>query len=68
VVPGFLLYLFRAENWPGATAGFDARHAGQGGLGPSEWNGKSLPRFTRIVDPDVIAKLEAIEARMYPDP
>jgi hypothetical protein len=35
---------------------------------PAEWNGKKLPRFTRIVDPDVIETLAAIKARMYPDP
>jgi hypothetical protein len=35
---------------------------------PAERNGKTVPRFTRIVDPAVIAQLEAIKARMYPDP
>ena len=35
---------------------------------PAEWKGKEVPRFTRIVDPDVIAQLEAIKARMYPNP
>jgi hypothetical protein len=35
---------------------------------PAQWNGKTVPRFTRIVDPDVIAQLAAIKARMYPDP
>jgi hypothetical protein len=33
----------------------------------AEWKGKEVPRFTRIVDPDVIAQLEAIKARMYPN-
>jgi len=27
-----------------------------------------VPRFTRIVDPAVIAQLEPIRARMYPSP
>jgi hypothetical protein len=35
---------------------------------PAEWKGKEVARFTRIVDPDVIAQLEAIKARMYPNP
>src|SRR5204863_8414451 len=35
---------------------------------PAEWQGKQVPRFTRIVDRDVIAQLEAIKARMYPNP
>jgi hypothetical protein len=35
---------------------------------PAEWMGKEVPRFTRIVDPDVIAQLEAIKARIYPNP
>ena len=35
---------------------------------PAEWKGKMVARFTRIVDPDVIAQLEAIRARMYPNP
>ena len=35
---------------------------------PAEWNGKTVPRFTKIVDPEVIAQLQAIKARMYPDP
>ena len=34
----------------------------------AEWKGKQVPRFTRIVDGDVIAQLEAIKARMYPNP
>jgi hypothetical protein len=33
---------------------------------PAEWGGKKIPRFTRIVDQDVIAELEAIKARLYP--
>jgi hypothetical protein len=35
---------------------------------PADWKGKKVPRFTRIVDPGVIAKLEAIEVRLYPSP
>jgi len=35
---------------------------------PARLNGKAVPRFTRITDPAVIAKLAAIRARMYPDP
>jgi hypothetical protein len=35
---------------------------------PAEWKGIEVARFTRIVDPDVIAELEAIRARMYPNP
>ena len=35
---------------------------------PAEWKGSKVPRFTRIVDPAVIAELEAIKARMYPNP
>ena len=35
---------------------------------PAERKGKKVPRFTRISDPEVIAQLEAIKARMYPDP
>jgi hypothetical protein len=35
---------------------------------PVERQGKTLPRFTRIVDPVVIAALAAIKARLYPDP
>ena len=34
---------------------------------PAQWKGKEVARFTRIVDPDVIAQLAAIEARMYPN-
>jgi hypothetical protein len=33
---------------------------------PAEWKGRQVPRFTRIADPEVIAQLEAIKARMYP--
>jgi hypothetical protein len=32
---------------------------------PARRNGKDVPRFTKIVDPDVIAHLEAIKSRMY---
>jgi hypothetical protein len=35
---------------------------------PAERKGKKVPRFTRIVDQAVIAQLEAIKARMYPNP
>jgi hypothetical protein len=35
---------------------------------PAQWKRKQVPRFTRIVDPDVMAQLEAIKARMYPNP
>jgi hypothetical protein len=35
---------------------------------PAEWKEKEVPRFTRIIDPDVIAQLEAIKSRMYPNP
>jgi hypothetical protein len=35
---------------------------------PAEWKGKAVPRFSRIVDPDLIAQLEAIKSRMYPNP
>jgi hypothetical protein len=34
---------------------------------PAKWQGKEVPRFTRIVDRDVIAQLKAIKTRMYPD-
>jgi len=35
---------------------------------PATLNGQTVPRFTRITDPDVIARLAAIKARMYPEP
>ena len=35
---------------------------------PAEWQGRIVPRFTRVVDPDVIGQLERIKARMYPSP
>jgi hypothetical protein len=35
---------------------------------PAEWKRKKTPRFTKIVDRDVIAQLAAIKARMYPNP
>jgi hypothetical protein len=35
---------------------------------PALWRGKKVPRFTRILDPDVIAQLELIKARMYSNP
>jgi hypothetical protein len=31
-------------------------------------NGVEVPRFTKITDPEVIARLDAIKAHMYPDP
>jgi hypothetical protein len=34
---------------------------------PAELEGRKVPRFTRITDPSVIARLAAIKARMYPD-
>ena len=34
----------------------------------AEWKGRKVPRFAKIVAPDVIAQLEAIRARMYPKP
>ena len=30
-------------------------------------SGAEVPRFTKITDPDVIAQLQAIKGRMYPD-
>ncbi|MBV9825687.1 MAG: DUF1653 domain-containing protein [Alphaproteobacteria bacterium] len=33
---------------------------------PAAWQGKSVPRFARITDPDVIAQLERIKRQMYP--
>jgi hypothetical protein len=30
--------------------------------------GVEVPRFTKITDPEVIARLDAIRAHMYPDP
>src|SRR6266446_4633788 len=35
---------------------------------PAAWKGEQVPRFTRILDRGVIARLEAIKARMYPSP
>jgi hypothetical protein len=34
----------------------------------AEWHEKKVPRFTRIVDPNVIAQLAAIKDRLYPQP
>ena len=34
---------------------------------PAIVNGIEVPRFTRITDPEVIARLAAIKARVYPD-
>ena len=35
---------------------------------PAQWKGEEVQRFTKIVDSDVISRLAAIKARMYPDP
>ena len=35
---------------------------------PAMLNGEKVARFTRITDPEVIAQLQAIKARMYPEP
>jgi hypothetical protein len=35
---------------------------------PATVNGIEMPRFTKITDPEVIAQLEVIKARMYPNP
>jgi len=35
---------------------------------PAIANGAEVPRFTRITDPDRIAQLRQIKARMYPEP
>ena len=35
---------------------------------PAERRGEKVPRFMRIVDPDLIAQLRAIKSRLYPDP
>lgn len=35
---------------------------------PATLHGRPVPRFTRITDPDVIAALRAIRARLYPEP
>ena len=35
---------------------------------PARWKGQEVRRFTRITDPGVIAQLQVIKARMYPDP
>jgi hypothetical protein len=52
---------------------YACRHGGLFDLRPlsmffetAEWRGQKVPRFTRIVDPDVIAQLAAIKARLYP--
>ena len=34
---------------------------------PAIVNGVEVPRFTKITDPEVIARLGTIKARMYPD-
>ena len=34
---------------------------------PAKLNGKEVQRFTKITDPVVIAQLQAIKARMYPN-
>jgi hypothetical protein len=35
---------------------------------PANLNGTEVQRFTKITDPELIAQLQAIKARMYPDP
>ena len=35
---------------------------------PALRHGRKVPRFTRIADPGVIARLEVIKARLYPNP
>jgi hypothetical protein len=35
---------------------------------PAILGGREVPRFTKITDPEVIARLRLIRARMYPDP
>jgi hypothetical protein len=35
---------------------------------PANLNGNEVQRFTRITDPKLISELQAIKARMYPDP
>jgi hypothetical protein len=35
---------------------------------PAQWKGNWVPRFTEITDPETIAQLCAIKARLYPDP
>jgi len=35
---------------------------------PATVNGIEMPRFTKITDTEVIARLEVIKARMYPNP
>jgi hypothetical protein len=34
---------------------------------PAMRDGRPVPRFTKIADPGVIARLQAIKARLYPD-
>lgn len=34
---------------------------------PAILNGTEVQRFTKITDPELIAQLQAIKARMYPD-
>jgi hypothetical protein len=35
---------------------------------PATWQGRDVPRFTKITDPTVIAQLTTIKVRMYPNP
>jgi hypothetical protein len=35
---------------------------------PADRNGQKVPRFTRILDPEVIAQLQAIKSRLYSAP
>jgi hypothetical protein len=34
---------------------------------PAQWKGREVPRFTKITDPAIVAKLASIKARMYPE-
>lgn len=54
--------------------GYACRHGGLFDLRPlymffepALWQGRTVPRFTRVTDPAVIAQLAAIKVRLYPD-
>ncbi len=34
---------------------------------PAEWKGKTVPRFVKIEDPEVLKQLKAIRREMYPE-
>jgi hypothetical protein len=63
---------FMQVYWPLYEEGYAYGHDGLFDLRlhmffrPAMWKGNEVPRFARIVDPNVIAELEAIKARMYP--